>query len=323
MFSRTGGPEVLERQEVDAAMAPGPNQVRVRHLAVGVNFIDIYFRSGTNPVSSLPSGIGLEAVGVVEAVGDSVDFIRPGDRVGYATGELGAYSTVRVMAADLLVPVPDWVDPEVAAALLVKGMTTEVLVTRCAKVEPGQIALVHAASGGVGSILVQWLKSVGAFVIAHAGSEEKAERAKSLGADEGLFCSYADLPDEVRRVTGKHRADVVFESVGAASWAASMKSVAKRGLIVSFGNASGRPPEISTRQLSEAGSIFVTRPNMFHYNDTRERKCDGAARVFDMLREGKLHVDIGQRFPLSAAQDAHRALESRQTVGSTVLHMDG
>jgi NADPH2:quinone reductase len=226
------------------------------------------------------------------------------------------------MPANLLVLVPEWVNPETAAAVLVKGMTTEVLVTRCAKVQPGQIALVHAASGGVGSILVQWLKATGAFVIAHAGSEAKAERAKSLGADEALFCSYADLPDEVRRVTGKHRADVIFEGVGAASWAASMKSVAKRGLIVSFGNASGRPPEITTRQLSEAGSIFVTRPNMFHYNDTQERKRAGAQRVFDMIRDGKLRVDIGQRFPLSAAPDAHRALESRTTMGSTVLYVD-
>jgi NADPH:quinone reductase len=193
------------------------------------------------------------------------------------------------------------------------------LVNQCAKVRDGQIALVHAAAGGVGSLLVQWLKAVGATVIAHTSSEAKAARAKDLGADEVFCCSYEDLPDEVRRVTDNHRADVIFESVGAASWQASMKSVARTGLIVSFGNASGRPPAITTQELASAGSVFVTRPNMFHYNFTRELRGAAAARVFDMVKRGALRLDIAQRFALSEAADAHRALESRATVGSTIL----
>jgi len=284
-----------------------------------VNYIDLYFRSGINAVAALPSGIGLEATGIVEAVGEDVDFVRVGDRVCYGSGELGSYSTVRIMPAELLIPVPSWIESEIAAGLILKGMTTEMLVNQCAKVQPGQIALVLAASGGVGSLLVQWLKTAGAIVIAHAGSEAKAARAKALGADEAFCCSYEELAAEVRRVTNKQRANVVFESVGADSWTASMNSVARTGLIVSFGNASGRPPPITTKQLGEAGSIFVTRPNTYQYNYTRERRWIAAAKVFDMVKNGALKLEIGQRFPLSDAVQAHLALESRKTIGSTIL----
>jgi NADPH2:quinone reductase len=319
VFSQHGDADVLVPEPVDTARQPGAGEVRLRHAAIGVNFIDVYFRTGVNPVTALPSPIGLEGVGIVEAVGEGVDFVRVGDRMGYGTGHLGAYSTVRVMSADALIPVPDWVESDVAAAALTKGMTAEMLVNQCSRIQPGQTALVHAAAGGVGSLLVQWLKAIGVTVIAHAGSETKAERARQLGADVALSCPYSELAAEVRRVTDGKRAHVVFESVGADSWEASLGSVARTGLIASFGNASGRPPAFTTKLLADAGSIFVTRPNTFHYNYNRERRWAAAAAMFDMVRTGKLKIDIGQRFALRDAAAAHRALESRKTTGSTIL----
>lgn len=319
IFSRTGDAGVLDREAVDPEQQPCAGEVRIRHEAIGVNFIDIYFRSGVNAVASLPSPIGIEAVGVIEAVGEGVDFVKAGDRMGYGTGALGAYSTVRVMSAEPLIPIPDWVDSDIAAAVLTKGMTTEMLVNQCSEIRPGQTALVYAAAGGVGSLLVQWLKSIGVIVIAHAGSAAKAERARELGADFVFSGPYDELPVEVRRVTGGRRADVIFESVGAASWEASMRSVSRTGLIASFGNASGQPPAITTKQLADAGSIFVTRPNTFHYNHDRERRWAAGEKVFERVRSGALRIDIAQRFPLGEADAAHRALESRSTIGSTIL----
>ncbi len=323
VFAEHGDANVLTREPVDPVQQPGAGEVRIRHEAIGVNFIDVYFRTGVNPVAALPSPIGLEGVGIIEAVGDGVDFVRVGERVGYGTGQLGAYSTVRVMPADPLIPIPDWVDSDVAAAALTKGMTTEMLVNQCSKIEPGQTALVHAAAGGVGSLLVQWLKSIGVTVIAHAGSEAKAERARQLGADFAFSCPYAELAAEVRRVTNGKRAHVIFESVGADSWEASLGSVARTGLIASYGNASGRPPAITTKLLADTGSIFVTRPNTFHYNHNRERRWAAAAKLFDMIRSGGLKIDVGQRFPLGEAIAAHNALESRTTMGSTILIPEG
>lgn len=323
VFSEHGDPHVLTQESIDPSQRPGPGEVRIRHEAIGVNFIDVYFRTGINPVTALPSPIGLEAVGVVEAVGDGVDFLQVGDRVGYGTGALGAYSTMRVMQADALIPIPDGIASDIAAAALTKGMTTEMLVNQCSRIEPGQTALVYAAAGGVGSLLVQWLKSIGVTVIAHAGSETKAARARQLGADFAFSCPYADLAAEVRRVTNGKRANVVFESVGADSWQASLGSVARTGLIASFGNASGRPPAFTTKLLADTGSIFVTRPNTFHYNHNRERRWAAAAKVFAMIRTGGLTIDIGQRFPLHDAVAAHEALESRATMGSTILIPDG
>lgn len=323
VFHEHGSASVLITEPVEPAPRPGSGEVRIRHQAIGVNFIDIYFRTGVNPVASLPSPIGLEAVGVIEAVGDGIDFVRVGQRVGYGTGHLGAYSTVRVMQADALIPVPDWIASDVAAAALTKGMTTEMLINQCSKIKPGQTALVHAAAGGVGSLLVQWLKSIGVTVIAHAGSEAKADRARQLGADFAFSCRYGELAAEVQRVTGGKRAHVVFESVGADSWEASLASVARTGLIASFGNASGRPPAFTTKELADAGSIFVTRPNTFHYNHNREKRWAAAAKLFEMIRTNNIVIDIGQRFPLREAIAAHQALESRATMGSTILVPEG
>ena len=316
-IARTGGPEVLELSEI-AVPEPGTGEVLVRHEAVGLNFIDIYHRSGLYPVR-LPSGLGNEAAGTVEAVGEGVTGFAAGHRVGYFTGPLGAYSSHRAVAAERLVRLPEGVSAEAAAAAMLKGATAEYLIERCAKVEAGQTVLVHAAAGGVGSILVPWLKAIGAQVIAHAGAEEKAEIARGLGADHGLSCAMDALPGEVRRLTGGRGADAVLDGVGAASWAASLASVARRGLLVSYGNASGPVPPFSALDLSRAGSIFVTRPTLADYAATPEERRACAARLFEMIGSGAVSVRIGARFPLRDAAEAHRAIESRRTTGSSVI----
>jgi NADPH2:quinone reductase len=316
-LQRTGGPEMLEAETIDMPK-PGDGEVLVRHEAVGVNFIDTYHRSGLYPVA-LPSGLGLEAAGIVEAVGAGVAQFRLGNRVGYFTGPLGAYSSHRTISAERLVAIPDAVEAEQASALMLKGCTAEMLIERCAKVGRDDTVLVHSAAGGVGSILVPWLKHIGARVIAHTGSSQKAARAKELGADESLSCSYEELAAEVRRLTDGKGVAVVLDGVGAASWAASLASVAKRGLIVSYGNASGPAPAFSPLELSRAGSVFVTRPTLFDYVATAEEMAHSAARLFELVAAGVIQAQIGQRFPLLEAPEAHRALEARRTTGSTVL----
>jgi NADPH2:quinone reductase len=314
--ARTGGPEVIERVSVDL-MPPGPGEVRVRHHAVGVNFIDAYFRSGLYP-TPLPTGLGSEAAGVVEAIGPDVTLVAVGDRVAYAAGPLGAYATARNIAADLLVSLPAAIDFDTAAAAMLKGMTAAMLAGPCAKVERGQRALVHAAAGGVGSILVQWLARLGVEVIAHAGTEAKAAQAMAAGASTALSCPLNELATAVRDATGDRGVDVVFDGVGAASWAASLGSVARRGMLVVFGNASGPVPPIDPLALMRAGSIFLTRPSLFDYAAASADREKLAGALFDMIGAG-LKIEIGQRFPLADAAEAHRRLEARQTVGSTVL----
>jgi NADPH2:quinone reductase len=316
-IARTGGPEVLELRNIDFPQ-PGPGEVLVRHDAVGLNFIDTYHRSGLYPVP-LPAGLGNEAAGLVEALGEGATGFAPGDRVGYFTGPLGAYSSHRAVAAERLVKLPDGVSCEDAAALMLKGATAEYLIKRCARVEAGQAVLVHAAAGGVGSILVPWLKAIGAEVIAHAGSPEKAAMAKELGADHALSCPMDALAREVRSRTGGSGAEVVLDGVGAASWTASLGSVGRRGLIVSYGNASGPVPPFTALDLTRAGSIFVTRPTLADYAATPEDMRASAARLFEMIERGVVKPRIGARFPLREAAEAHRAIESRSTTGSTVL----
>jgi NADPH2:quinone reductase len=313
----TGGPDKLQAEPIDVP-TPGDGEVLVRHEAVGLNFIDTYHRSGLYPLA-LPSGLGTEAAGVVEAVGTGVGDFRAGQRVGYFSGPLGAYATHRAIAADRLVKLPETISSEAAAASLLKGCTAEFLVERCARVEPGEPVLVHAAAGGVGSILVPWLKSLGAIVIAHSGSRPKADQARALGADHSLCCPMEELAAEVRALTGGRGVPVVLDGVGAASWTASLGSVARRGLIVTYGNASGPVPPFTALDLLRAGSIFVTRPTLFDYMPTSEEMRASAARLFEMIAGGTIEVTIGARFPLAAAAEAHRALESRATTGSTVL----
>lgn len=317
LIRRTGDPEVIEREDVDAAsLVPGPGQVRLRQRAVGLNFIDTYQRSGLYPVD-LPSGLGTEAAGIVEAVGQGVGDVSVGDRVAYGTGPLGAYATVRLVGAEHLVRLPDDVPDEVAAVAMLKGMTAAYLVEQCAAVREGQAVLVHAAAGGMGSILVPWLKRVGAVVIAHAGTPEKAEQARAAGADHALSCPMDELASAVRDVTGGGVA-TVLDGVGKASWAASLAALAPRGLMVTYGNASGAVPPFTALDLMKAGSIFVTRPTLATYGATAGQRRHLADRVFAMVADG-LRFTIGQRFALADAADAHRALEVRETRGATVL----
>jgi NADPH2:quinone reductase len=314
---RHGGPEAIEREEIGAS-DPGAGEVRLRQSAIGVNFIDTYHRTGLYPID-LPSGLGTEAAGVVEAVGAGVEGIREGDRVAYAGGSPGSYATVRTLPADLLVPLPEAIDDRTAAAAMLKGMTAAYLIGPCARIEAGQTVLVHAAAGGVGSILVQWLAAMGVTVIAHAGSQEKATRAGELGAHHALCCPMDALAEQVRAITGGKGVEVVFDGVGKASWEASLGSVAVRGMLVTYGNASGPIPPIDALALSRAGSIFVTRPTLAHYaRDASERRAL-AGVLFDRIANSAVTVPIGQTFALADAADAHRALESRSTTGSTIL----
>jgi NADPH2:quinone reductase len=313
----TGGPEVLRAEPIDIPQ-PGEGELLIRHEAVGLNFIDTYHRSGLYPLP-LPSGIGSEAAGVVEAVGAGVEGFREGHRIGYFSSPLGAYATHRLIPADRAVKLPDEIASEEAAAILLKGCTAEFLVERCAGVEAGETVLVHAAAGGVGSILVQWLKAIGAIVIGHTGSSLKADLVKALGADYSLCCPLSDLAGEVRSITSGKGASVVLDGVGAASWEASLGSIARRGLLVTFGNASGPVPSFTALDLLRTGSIFVTRPTLFDYVATADEMRASATRLFEMIQGGSVEVKIGARYPLIKAEDAHRALEGRKTTGSTIL----
>ena len=315
-----GGPEVIVAEPLGTLM-PGPGEAVVRHAAVGLNFIDTYRRAGLYPVD-LPAGLGTEASGTVEAIGDGVTAVRVGDRVAYATGPLGAYATARVIPAEHLVAVPDAVDYAVAAAGTLKGMTACFLVEDCARVQPGQTVLVHAAAGGVGAILVQWLVAAGATVIAHTGSAAKAEMARTLGASHALHCPMDELAAVARELTEGRGVDHVFDGVGAASWTASLGAVASRGLLVSYGNASGAVPAFDALTLMRAGSIFVTRPTLGDYAATPAALRALAARVFGRIASGDITVPVGQRFPLAKAAEAHRRLEARATLGATVLTID-
>ncbi|HEV2746802.1 MAG TPA: quinone oxidoreductase [Allosphingosinicella sp.] len=317
VLRETGGPEVLEAEAM-AIPEAGAGELLVRHEAVGLNFIDTYHRSGLYPLS-LPSGLGSEAAGMVEAVGEGVADFREGDRIGYFSGPLGAYATHRAIAADRVVRLPDGIGAETAAAAMLKGCTAEFLVERCARVAAGHTVLVHAAAGGVGSILVLWLKAAGATVIAHAGSAEKAAAAAGSGADHALSCPLEALAGAVRELTGGKGVEVVFDGVGAASWAASLASVAKRGLLVTYGNASGPVPPFRALDLTKAGSIFVTRPTLADYVATPAEMTRSAARLFEMIGNGTIAVRVGARYRLQDAADAHRALEARATTGSTLL----
>lgn len=316
-FHKTGGPEVLQVEPLDLG-EPGPGEVLIRHEAIGLNFIDTYVRGGLYP-AQLPSGLGNEAAGVIESIGPDVTDFSPGDRVGYFTSPPGAYATHRIIPARLLVGLPDDISFEQAAAAMLKGCTAEFLIERCARVQRGQMVLVHAAAGGVGSIAVQWLKAIGATVIAHSGNAAKAAVAIELGADVSLDVPMEALAERVRQLTDGNGVPVVLDGVGAASWEASLASAARRGLVVSYGNASGPVPPFSMLELSRRGSLFVTRPTLFDYCATPEDIGASAARLFKMIGSGKVAVRIGTRFPLADAAEAHRALEGRNTTGSTVL----
>ncbi|HIV77796.1 MAG TPA: quinone oxidoreductase [Candidatus Sphingomonas excrementigallinarum] len=316
-IDRTGGPEVIQWRDEDLP-PPDQGEVRMRHHAVGLNYIDTYHRSGLYPID-LPGKLGSEAAGVVEAVGEGVTDFAVGDRVGVFGPARGAYATARNVAADLLVPLPDHVDDRTAAAILLKGATTAFLIEDCAKVQAGWTVLVHAAAGGVGHLAVGWLKAIGVEVIATVGSQAKAEKARAAGADHVILNRTEDVAARVREITGGAGVPLVLDGVGKATWEASLDSASRRGLVVSFGNASGAVDGVNLGILAAKGSLFVTRPTLFDYAVTAQEKRSLIARVFAMLEKGAITPEIGQSFALTDAAEAHRAIEAGETVGSTVL----
>ncbi|WP_028456131.1 quinone oxidoreductase family protein [Chitinilyticum litopenaei] len=314
-----GGPEVMQLETV-ALAAPGPGEVLLRQLAIGVNFIDTYHRSGLYPLP-LPAGLGQEACGIVEAIGPGVSEFRPGDRVAYAGGATGAYATHRLMPAERLVLVPIGVPDEVAAATLLRGMTAQYLLKRTFPVKRGQTILFHAAAGGVGQIACQWARALGATVIGTAGSPDKLKLA-ARWCDHVINYSEADWVAEVRELTRGQGVPVVYDGVGAATFAGSLDCLAPRGMLVSFGNASGAVPAFNPALLAQKGSLFFTRPTLGHYIATRQELLDTANDYFHIYEHGNVRAEVKQRFALSQAAEAHRALEARHTTASTVLIPD-
>ena len=316
-ITAVGGPEVINW--VNAELPPPlVGEVRMRNTAVGLNFIDTYHRGGTYPVA-LPSGLGMEAAGVIEAVGEGVDDWQVGDRVCYFGPTIGAYATARNIEAACLFLIPDDISDETAAAGILKGCTTEFLVERCAKVQPKWNVLVHAAAGGVGLLLVQWLKHAGANVIGTVSTDEKAALARSAGADHVILYGKEDVAAQVRLLTDGKGVEVTFDGIGLATWETSLNSTRRRGLIVSYGNADAPVNGINLGILAQKHSLFVTRPTLFEYYAHPAERAAGAEYVFDMFRQGIIEVIIGQRYALEDAAQAHRDLEGRKTTGSTVL----
>lgn len=313
----TGGPEVLSWEEVELPR-PGPGQVLLRQSAVGLNFIDVYHRNGLYP-AQLPSGIGIEAAATVEAVGEGVAGLAPGDRVAYASGPLGAYAEARLMPAERVVKLPDAIGDRQAAAMMLQGLTAQYLLRRTYRVKPGDRVLVHAAAGGVGLILVQWAKHLGATVIGTAGTDEKAALAKRRGCDHVILYRKEDFPSRVREITGGAGVHVVYDGVGKNTFMGSLDCLAPLGMMVSFGNASGPVPPLDILLLSQKGSLFVTRPTLATYTAKRADLVAGAEELFEVVASGKVEIEIKQTFPLRDAAEAHRALEARATTGSTLL----
>jgi len=313
----TGGPEVLSWEEV-AVGDPGPGEARVRHTAVGVNYIDTYHRSGLYKLP-LPSGIGNEAAGVVEAVGAGVDWVQPGDRVAYGTGPLGAYSERRVMPADRLIKVPDGVEDRTAATLMLKGLTVQYLFRQTHKLKEGDTILFHAAAGGVGLIACQWARALGVTMIGTVGSDEKAALAKANGCTHTIVYTRENFVDRVKELTGGKGVPVVYDSVGKDTFPASLDCLSPRGLFVSFGNSSGSIAAFDILLLSQKGSLYATRPTLATYAAKREAMTAMADEMFELVRAGKLVSEPRQTLPLKDAAAAHRALQSRATTGATVL----
>src|SRR3954454_21346898 len=305
-----GGPEVLKWEEVTVC-DPGPGQVRLRQHAVGLNFIDVYHRTGLYP-QPLPFTPGVEGAGIVEAVGPDVDELKIGDRVAYA-GPIGGYAEVRLIDAGRVVKLPDAIPSEQAAAAMLQGMTVHMLLSRVYPVQAGDTILIHAAAGGGGLIACQWAKALGATVIGTVGSDEKAELARAHGCDHPIIYTREDFVAEVDRVTSGAKLPVVYDSVGKDTFLKSLDCLRPRGLMVSFGNASGPPEPIAPGLLAQKGSLFLTRPTLFHYIAVRAELEAAAAELFEMVATGKVKVEIKQRYALKEAAEAHRALEARQT----------
>jgi NADPH2:quinone reductase len=313
---RPGGPEVLKWEEVDVG-EPGPGQVRLRQEAAGLNFIDVYHRTGLYK-QPLPFTPGVEGAGVVEAVGAEVDHLKKGDRVAYA-GPAGGYAEERLIEADRVVKLPKDIDSAQAAAMMLQGMTAQMLLRSVFPIHEGDTILVHAAAGGVGLIMCQWAAALGATVIGTVGTDEKAEIARVHGCAHPIVYSRQDFVAEVKRITDGAKLPVVYDSVGRDTFLKSLDCLKTRGLMVSFGNSSGPPDPIAPGMLAQKGSLYLTRPTLFHYIATREQLEQGARELFDMVTGGKVKIEVKQSFPLKDAAEAHRQLEARQTSGSTIL----
>ena len=312
-----GGPEVLKWEDV-AIGDPGPGQARVRNHAAGLNFLDVYQRAGLYKMQ-LPTLLGMEGAGVVEAVGPGVTEVKAGDRVAYCSPPPGAFAEVRLAPADRLVKIPDAISFETAAAMMLKGMTAQYLIKRTFKVEPGMTVLVHAAAGGVGLILCQWLKAIGATVIGTVGTDTKAALAKAHGCDHPIVYTRENFVDRVKEITGGKGVPVVFDAVGKDVWAGSLDCLSMFGMYVNFGNASGPVPAIEPLTLMAKGSLFMTRPTLNHYTAKREDLVATANDLFNIVLSGKVKIEIDQRYPLKDVPQAQRDLEARKTTGSTVF----
>jgi NADPH:quinone reductase len=312
-----GGPEVMQWEDVPTP-EPGPGEALVHHEAVGLNYIDVYFRTGLYKAPGLPATIGMEAAGLVTAIGPGVTEVAVGDRVAYASAPIGAYATDRVMAADRLVKIPDGIDFKTAAAMMLQGMTAQYLIRRTYRVKSGDTILVHAAAGGVGLILCQWGKHLGATVIGVVSNEQKAELARAHGAAH-IIVGHSNLASEVKRITAGAMVPVVYDGVGKDTFMPSLDTLAPLGLMISFGNASGPVPPLDLSLLSAKGSLYVTRPTLATYTAKRADLELTARELFEVVQSGAVKINVNQSFPLRDAASAHTALESRKTTGSTVL----
>lgn len=312
-----GGPEKLVWEEVPLP-APKPGEVLIRHAAVGLNFIDVYFRTGLYKAPSMPAVIGMEAAGTVETVGEGVEDLKPGDRVAYAMGPIGAYAEARTIRADVLVKLPDEIPFETAGAMMLQGLTAQYLLRRTYKLQAGETILVHAAAGGVGLILVQWAKALGATVIGTVGTEAKAELARAYGCDH-VILQGEDLPARVSEITRGARLPVVYDSIGRDTFAASLDCLAPFGLLVSYGNASGPVTGVDLGILAAKGSLYITRPTLATHTAKRADLLAMADDLFSVVRSGKVKIEVRQKYALRNAAEAHIALEARKTTGSTVL----
>lgn len=316
-FHKTGGPDVLTYEDVEVG-EPGADEARVRNTVIGLNFIDTYHRSGLYPLP-LPSGIGVEGCAVVEAVGKDVTWVKPGDRVGYCGGAPGAYAESRIIKADRLVKVPKGIDDKSVAAMMLKGLTVWYLIRRTYRVEKGETVLFHAAAGGVGLIACQWLKALGVTVIGTVGSDEKAEIAKAHGCDHTIVYTRENFVQRVAEITNGKKVPVVYDSVGKDTFMGSLDCLMPRGLLAVFGNGSGPVPAFDLGLLAAKGSLYVTRPTLNTYAARREDLEAGAKELFDVVKSGKVKIEVNQTYALKDAAQAHRDLEGRKTTGSTVL----
>ena len=313
-----GGPEVLRWEEVEVG-DPGPGQLRVRHAAVGLNYIDVYHRTGLYHLPSLPWTLGMEGAGQVEAVGEGVTEFKAGDRVAYASPPVGAYAEVRLVPADRVVALPDTIDDRTAAAMMLQGMTAQYLLRRTYRVRPGDAILLHAAAGGVGLIASQWARDLGATVIGTVGSDDKAELARAHGCHHVIVYSRENFAERVREITGGQGVAVVYDSVGQTTFMGSLDCLRPLGTMVSFGNASGPVPPFEPGILAAKGSLFLTRPSLMHYTAKRADLVASAAELFEVVGNGVVKIEVRQTYPLAETAQAHRDLEARQTTGSTVL----